>query len=461
MNAEEALIKTALHFQTKDGVSGVDALIQSRQDQIRETENELVELARCAASFAERCEDDEDHLGHFKRDMKDGSALGDREATLKIRKALAQAEQRGTHKLEKNISKTEYKKRLKHLTSDLRVAGQELVLRVRSDRFIKSIQQILAARSEGVQQLEGWRCHSSGCSRTASNISELLLISNCGHVACVPCLEKRINDQSCVCSGCHVTVEASDLVRASNLGSADDEIAGKSFGRKLDDISDLIKNVPRDDQGVVFVPNPQTMAILEEVFDHHDILYCSISNRSVSKKIEDFKKNKDPKKKKKVIILNLGDESAAGVNLVNANHVMFVSPMLAESQYKYDSAMAQAIARCRRYGQTKKVYIYHFAALRTIDVDILEQRHKRVDGMSEHLLNYKASKEKALVRLPFGKLPKREKTKLVRNLEDQMALVPISWASDDAKRKAMGIPEESMKFTSLVSFSDSFRDDDE
>jgi SNF2 family DNA or RNA helicase len=460
-NAEEALIKTALHFQTTDGASGVNALIRSRQDQIRETENELLELARYAASFAERCEDIEDHLGHFKRDMKDGSALGDMEATLKVRKALAQAEQQGTHKIEKNISKIEYKKRLKHLTSDLRVAGQELVLRVRSDRFIKSIQRVLTAHSKGAEQLEGWICDSSDCSKTASNISELLLISSCGHVACVPCLEKRTNDQSCVCSGCNITVEASNLLRASDLGSSDDEIAERSFGRKLDDISDLINNFPKDDQGVVFVPNPQTMVILEEVFDYHDISYCSISNRFVSKKIEDFKKNIDAKKRKKIIILNLGDESAAGVNLVNANHVIFVSPMLVESQYKYDSAMAQAIARCRRYGQIKKVYIYHFVALRTIDVDILEQRHKRVDGMSEYQLNYKASKEKALMNLPFDKLPKREKTKLVRNVEDRMALVPVTWAADDAKRQAMGVPEENIKFTSLISFSDLFCNEDE
>lgn len=36
--------------------------------------------------------------------------------------------------------------------------------------------------------------------------------------------------------------------------------------------------------------------------------------------------------------------------------------------------MAQAIGRSRRYGQQKHVHIYHFLALKTIEVNIFEQR---------------------------------------------------------------------------------------
>jgi hypothetical protein len=37
--------------------------------------------------------------------------------------------------------------------------------------------------------------------------------------------------------------------------------------------------------------------------------------------------------------------------------------------------MKQAIGRSRRYGQTKRVHIYHFLTLKTIDVDIFQQRY--------------------------------------------------------------------------------------
>ena len=117
-------------------------------------------------------------------------------------------------------------------------------------------------------------------------------------------------------------------------------------------------------------------------------------------------------------------------NLTNANHIIFVSPLLVESQYKYDSAMTQAIARSRRYGQEKQVQIYHFVALRTIDVDILEHRHKRANGIT-------ATKSK--VRMPPESLTTPEKTKLVKNKHGSMALVPISWLVDEETRKSLDV----------------------
>lgn len=38
--------------------------------------------------------------------------------------------------------------------------------------------------------------------------------------------------------------------------------------------------------------------------------------------------------------------------------------------------MAQATGRSRRYGQQKHVHIYHFLALKTIEVNIFEQRRR-------------------------------------------------------------------------------------
>jgi hypothetical protein len=58
--------------------------------------------------------------------------------------------------------------------------------------------------------------------------------------------------------------------------------------------------------------------------------------------------------------------------LTNANYTFFVAPLLAKSQYAFDSAMARAKARIHRYGQNKTVYIYHSAALHTIDVKNLK-----------------------------------------------------------------------------------------
>jgi SNF2 family DNA or RNA helicase len=137
-------------------------------------------------------------------------------------------------------------------------------------------------------------------------------------------------------------------------------------------------------------------------------------------------------------------------NLVNANHVIFVAPLLAETQYNYDSAMAQAIARCRRYRQKKKVQIYHFAALGTIDVDILEHRHKRVDAIYD---------SDTTVLFPITPSQKKEKTRIIE-IEGGMALLPKSWLEHESIRNRLGITQGGKRFGSAIEFSETFRDND-
>lgn len=52
--------------------------------------------------------------------------------------------------------------------------------------------------------------------------------------------------------------------------------------------------------------------------------------------------------------------------------------MFTQTQYDYDSAMTQAIGRCRRFGQTRHVHIYHLLVKRTIDVDIFQGRRDKI-----------------------------------------------------------------------------------
>ena len=65
-------------------------------------------------------------------------------------------------------------------------------------------------------------------------------------------------------------------------------------------------------------------------------------------------------------------------NLTNANHIIFASPLLTHTQASYDAMMTQSIGRAKRYGQRKTVHIYRFVALRTADVDILQEREQRM-----------------------------------------------------------------------------------
>ncbi|KAJ4992203.1 hypothetical protein SVAN01_02222 [Stagonosporopsis vannaccii] len=392
----------------------------------------------------------------FREDIKKNAWLGDGDV-ITIAKLLLQAAEKnplpgGLEEL-KDVSQVERIKAAKIIISSLRESCTELVAQERSVRFIESVQQLLQTLQHGADQLVS--CNAKNCRRTVT-ISDMYLASQCGHLTCEPCVMARGDDENCVVHGCNCMVQAMNLIKATDLGSTTNATVGQRFGRKMDSIVRLIKKFPSDDQGLLFAPSDEMVATLGEALDHYNIPFNTPSGcnaRQAAKIIEEFKNsvNKDATDRPKVLLLNLASETAAGVNLTNANHVIFVSPLLVESQYKYDAAMTQAIARSRRYGQEKKVHIYHFAALRTIDVDILEHRHKRTNGITS---------AKSTIRMPSTPLAAREKTKLVKSKQGSVALVPISWLADANVRKGLDVGDNPEQFTSLISFSATFEDDE-
>jgi hypothetical protein len=126
---------------------------------------------------------------------------------------------------------------------------------------------------------------------------------------CKACLAAREHEDSCPYEGCHVPVQASNLIDISELGLTANDLAEKSFGKKLDDVCQLVNSLPREDQSIVFVPNESTIDTLGQVFTYHQISH----HRSSAESIHDFQNMKDPKKMKRVLILTLGDVEASGV----------------------------------------------------------------------------------------------------------------------------------------------------
>jgi hypothetical protein len=61
-------------------------------------------------------------------------------------------------------------------------------------------------------------------------------------------------------------------------------------------------------------------------------------------------------------------------NLTNANHAIFLSPLLAVSKQAYDARETQAIGRVRRYGQVRHVHIYRFLTMDSVDETIYKDR---------------------------------------------------------------------------------------
>ncbi|KAH8727919.1 hypothetical protein GQ44DRAFT_610840 [Phaeosphaeriaceae sp. PMI808] len=455
VTAEDALLKSALFFETSSPTSGLDLLSEKRSKQCQSTKRYLMTLMTGLEGLQK--DDNISKLYNcFKDDIKKANWLGDEGITRDVRKMLIKAEKSpnrsGFPELKGTTSKENRVGLVKKLLSDLRETSRELALRVRSERFISTIRGLTELLSKNVQE-QTFRCSSLEC-KGAAGLSQLYLASHCGHTACDDCLSERLDSDICVHSGCTLAVQSLNLIKVTSLGTNIEEITGHRFGRKIQAITGLVLGISAGEQGLVFAPNDETIEILENVFDYYEIPYHSLRGYRASmcaKIIEEFKTENDPDEQSKILILNLGSESAAGVNLINANHIIFVAPLLAKTQYDYDSAMAQAIARSRRYGQIRKVHIYHVVAQRTIDADILEHRHKRADGLTTTQCSMKMPKA----------LLKKEKTKLVRNNAGEMALLPVSWVNDESKRRKLDVEEMCESFTSLINFSETFQHDDE
>merc|ERR1712232_1043623 len=77
-----------------------------------------------------------------------------------------------------------------------------------------------------------------------------------------------------------------------------------------------------------------------------------------------------------ILLLSL-EHSASGTNLTAANHVVFVHPMSAMSSERAVSYEAQAIGRCRRWGQEKsEVHCWRFVTRGTVE-EALTAEHRR------------------------------------------------------------------------------------
>lgn len=124
---------------------------------------------------------------------------------------------------------------------ELRALAKELGGRVRSLRFFQCVRAFQAD--------ENLLSECAGCGRTGLKMSEVSILSSCGHVGCHACVTKSAANEACVeqgSGGCKVPASSLFIVRADTLGH--DRMAdmkGKHWGQKLEDIVSLIKYVAR------------------------------------------------------------------------------------------------------------------------------------------------------------------------------------------------------------------------
>ncbi|KAF2455324.1 hypothetical protein BDY21DRAFT_380841 [Lineolata rhizophorae] len=335
-------------------------------------------------------------------------------------------------------------RRKKNNLKKVQELAKEIATRARARRYVRNIKLLHECFSSNPTQSEPVRCDGSACTGFGICKNTIGVLSRCGHLACTLCLDKSAK---CVVNSCGAPLELKGWLDHSRF--LDDTLpAANDTGKKIDDAVELVKSFPKEDQVLVFAPMEELMQSLQQALTTAGIRsYCALGDRA-GKYLEDFKVNTSADRRK-VLILNLSDETAAGHNLTNANHIIFLTPLLAETQTEYQSQMKQAICRARRYGQTKVVHIYRMAALHTIDVDILEHRERR----DAPLLQI-GDADKNIGAAVQG--VRAERTKIVSSADGtRTMLVPRSCLS---KAHELGV-DKNVDFSTLLTFSPIFIDE--
>lgn len=212
--------------------------------------------------------------------------------------------------------------------------------------------------------------------------------------------------------------------------------ARPQFGSKLRQLVATIRALPRGDRCLVFVQFDDLMEVVARALADGGVkaqqLKGSVHQKTAA--LGGFQREDGGSAPTTCLLLNIGNESAAGANLTVANHAIFVHPILADSEHLYTVRAAaarlcaaplprrrtaraigprvsairvpacglgshgtlaphtplaflrpctvrvgqawetQAIGRIRRYGQTKKVEISRFLVEATIDQEIALER---------------------------------------------------------------------------------------
>ncbi|PYH96052.1 putative C-5 cytosine-specific DNA methylase [Aspergillus ellipticus CBS 707.79] len=263
----------------------------------------------------------------------------------------------------------EFEPILREVTTTIRNLIVEWVLRERALRFLGNIHAVQTGS-------EISECDS--CDSEMETLDGMNILGSCGHALCSDCTSRTIQIEECCVKGCRGSGKQFNVIKASTLGWDETDRKTKYGGSKLDKLIKIIRGIPHDERALLFIQFPELMEVASKALSLAKIKHTAISATDCksAQKIERIQKTSFGEDK--VLILNLGGESAAGLNLQSANHVIFLSPMLSQTQYDYDSSMTQAMGRCRRYGQTRHVHIYHLLTKWTIDANIFQDRREKV-----------------------------------------------------------------------------------
>merc|ERR1719464_2281384 len=151
------------------------------------------------------------------------------------------------------------------------------------------------------------------------------------------------------------------------------------YGSKIEALVKHVQKLQKDDPGckiICFVQwedlKRKISLALEEFKIEHLSLHGSVWARRAA--LMKFQYEEDSPR---MLLLSL-EESASGTNLTAASHVIIVHPMEASTREEAVAFEMQAIGRVRRPGQERKIFIWRFVTIGTIEQQITEEHQREL-----------------------------------------------------------------------------------
>ncbi|KAF2862269.1 hypothetical protein K470DRAFT_293732 [Piedraia hortae CBS 480.64] len=323
-SAEEALLNAA---SFTEGV--LDSQVSLRQRDV----DRLTQNLRAAISRA-RNSDDHSRLLAWERTAVNGLALGDEQVIGKVRDLL---DDKDINMDSDGNEEARTGRSALHLpTTVVTSLASQLVTAQRSLRFFARLQEFQSRL----------QCDKEHC---PAKRGDMAISAVCGHVVCETCWKKidAGRGYKCPARQCSSTMHHYNLLFGRTLPPSP-----SPTNAKTEAVVTLLRQIRSvDEQAILFLQydpkSKQGKALLHHLtttLQSHGIGAVSITDTTnVDTAVQTFYRNPQTT----VLILNASSETAAGLNLQNANHVIFLSPLLKPTAYHYKAAMAQTIGRNR------------------------------------------------------------------------------------------------------------------
>lgn len=189
--------------------------------------------------------------------------------------------------------------------------------------------------------------------------------------------------------GTHCSASGGAAATTTTQNDGHDERPTSSYGSKIDELLRLLQQIEQQQQPsaderrsnsnkvVVFAQFDHLLQLIGEALRDGGVPSVSItgSQRTCATSIERFRR--DPSVR--VMLLSCqrrgGRETISGLNLCEAQHLIFVHPLLGSDEFCHARA-EQARGRIRRYGQRHTCHVWHLVAKGTVEEQLYERNER-------------------------------------------------------------------------------------